>query len=167
MGVQIIVQTGTQKATTSDVLPRIYTQDSLKKIRRLIMCHIVLLMPVLGLGVFWVLPLPIAIPVYLVILAGSLFVYYAMIHAMHCPVQTGVEGMVGDVGDALESLNPRGKVLMHGEIWKAESSDRTKKGDQVEVVGANGLMLQVRRVAPVRDRPPTKNGIRGHFEPLH
>lgn len=120
------------------------------------MCHIVLLMPVLGLGVFWILPLPIAIPVYLVILAGSIFVYYAMIHAMQCPVKTGVEGMVGDVGEVLDRLNPRGKVRVHGEIWKAESSDFSNRGDQVEVIGANGLTLKVRKAVPGESRTVKK-----------
>ena len=59
------------------------------------MCHLVLLMPVIGLAVFFVLPLPIAVLVYLAILGVSILLYKAVIDAMSRRVVTGREAMLG------------------------------------------------------------------------
>jgi len=46
------------------------------------MCHLVLLLPLFGLTVFWLWPPAVAIPVYLVVLAVSAGVYYLTLVAM-------------------------------------------------------------------------------------
>ena len=33
-------------------------------------------------------------------------------------VTTGAEGLVGEIGEAVTALAPRGQVRVHGEIWK-------------------------------------------------
>lgn len=59
---------------------------------------------------------------------------------------TGKEGMIGLVGEAESDLKPVGQVFIRGEIWKAESVEGViKKGEEVEVVGVEGLKLKVRR----------------------
>lgn len=57
---------------------------------------------------------------------------------------TGAEGMVGLLGTALEDLTPEGRVLVHGENWKAKSrAGGIRKGKRVRVVGVDDLMLIV------------------------
>jgi membrane-bound serine protease (ClpP class) len=56
---------------------------------------------------------------------------------------TGREGMVAQRGFARTDLSPRGKVLVHGEIWDAVSEAPVAAGQQVEVVGIDGLLLRV------------------------
>lgn len=56
---------------------------------------------------------------------------------------TGREGMVSERGLARTDLAPRGKVSVHGEIWDAVSEAPVAAGQQVEVVGVDGLLLRV------------------------
>ena len=46
---------------------------------------------------------------------------------------TGVEGLIGEPGVALEPIGPgyRGRVRVHGEIWTAIASERIARGDRV------------------------------------
>jgi len=57
---------------------------------------------------------------------------------------TGRRGLLGEIGEALTAIDPGGKVSVHGEIWKAVSAEKIKKGDKVEVIGVEGMTLRVR-----------------------
>ena len=59
----------------------------------------------------------------------------------------GFEGLIGEVGEVRERLDLKGKVFVHGEVWNAEGSERLLPGDRIEVVGHDGMILKVRRVA--------------------
>jgi membrane-bound serine protease (ClpP class) len=60
---------------------------------------------------------------------------------------TGQDEMVGQVGVVRETLDPRGQVFVHGELWQAESDgDAIPAGSQVRIEQVDGLTL---RVAPV------------------
>jgi membrane-bound serine protease (ClpP class) len=57
---------------------------------------------------------------------------------------TGIEGLVGENGDVIESLKPEGVVRVSGEIWNAESlSGVIEKGSRIRVVKIDGLKLFV------------------------
>jgi membrane-bound serine protease (ClpP class) len=58
---------------------------------------------------------------------------------------TGLEGIVGEAGEALEDLATEGRVFVRGEIWNARSSGHVIKGDPVRVTAAEGLMLTVEK----------------------
>ena len=62
-------------------------------------------------------------------------------------VTTGKQGLVGKVGTTLTPLNLEGQVSVHGEVWKAVSDEKIKKGEKVEVVEVEGLVIKVKRVA--------------------
>ncbi len=60
---------------------------------------------------------------------------------------TGVEGLVGEMGEALNDLNPEGQVLVHGEYWNAESLDGLiTKGTKVKVIEIKYLTIKVRKL---------------------
>ncbi len=59
---------------------------------------------------------------------------------------TGTEGLVGEVGVAISPLHFEGQVNVHGEIWKAMSSEKIKKGEQVIITAVDGLKIEVRRL---------------------
>ncbi len=61
---------------------------------------------------------------------------------------TGIEGLVGSIGIAESDFRPDGQIAVHGEIWSAESGDKIKKGDKVEVIKVDKLTLAVRKVKP-------------------
>jgi membrane-bound serine protease (ClpP class) len=60
---------------------------------------------------------------------------------------TGVEGMIGEEGEALALLQPSGFVRVHGELWTAESVSGTiEPGQKVRVTAMQDLKLYVERV---------------------
>ena len=66
-------------------------------------------------------------------------------HRQHAT--TGREGMIGELGTALTSLAPAGRVQVHGEIWQARSNLPIEPGEPIKVVGVNGLQVQVEKAA--------------------
>ncbi len=60
---------------------------------------------------------------------------------------TGEEGMIGNIGVSLTSLEPgaSGRVTTRGEIWQAVSDESIPEGTPVRVVAVNGLTLSVRK----------------------
>jgi membrane-bound serine protease (ClpP class) len=63
--------------------------------------------------------------------------------------QTGQEELVGQVGVVRRPLDPEGYVLVHGELWRARSTDGpVPVGAPVEVTAVDdGLVLEVRPAA--------------------
>jgi membrane-bound serine protease (ClpP class) len=73
-----------------------------------------------------------------------LFVIGLGLKAQRLKPVTGIEGLVGDIGESLDALNPAGTVWVHGEIWQAELvRGAVGKGEKVRVVGITNLKLQV------------------------
>jgi len=59
---------------------------------------------------------------------------------------TGAEGMIGLVGEVVESFTPGLVIRVSGEYWQAECLDGDiGTGEEVEVVGIERLKLEVRR----------------------
>ncbi len=58
---------------------------------------------------------------------------------------TGVEGMIGEKGDAVTSVHEDGKVFIKGERWNAYSKNMIDEGEKIEVVGIKGLRLEVKK----------------------
>ena len=72
-----------------------------------------------------------------------LFVIGAAIKARKRPVVSGQEEMLHTTGEVLEDFEGRGRVHIHGENWSAESTLPLKRGDRVQVVAVDGLVLHV------------------------
>jgi membrane-bound ClpP family serine protease len=108
------------------------------------MCHIILSFPILALPSFYFFPLPTALPIYLVVLLFTWFVYFKMITAMKAKVQTGNEGMIGEEALVLEDINPKGRVMVWSEIWAATANGkRFHKGQKVVIKHFGGLTAVV------------------------
>ena len=73
------------------------------------------------------------------------FVVYKVAQARRMKVKTGPEQMIGMIGVAISSLDPKGEVKVEGQIWKAESLAGTvRQGELVEILGREGLILRVK-----------------------
>ena len=59
-------------------------------------------------------------------------------------VTTGIEGLVSKRGIARTTLDPSGKVFVHGELWNAVATGPVAEGSPVEVVAVEGMSLRVR-----------------------
>lgn len=73
-----------------------------------------------------------------------LFVLGAGLRAQRSKPATGLETMIGETGESLETLDPTGSVWVHGEIWQAESLTGTiSKNARVRVAQIKNLTLLV------------------------
>jgi len=110
------------------------------------MCHLLLLMPFVSLAVFWFLPFEEAMAIYLAILAVCAFLYWLIWKAIRRPVATGVEGMIGGVGQVIQIGRKTAKIFYKGELWDAESADPITVGDSVEIARVERMTLIVRKI---------------------
>ena len=58
----------------------------------------------------------------------------------------GMEGMIGETGLVKETLNTKGIVLVHGELWDAEATTQVSEGETVRVDLVEGLKIKVTHV---------------------
>lgn len=120
------------------------------------MCHLILLLPVLALALFWLAPLSIAVPAYAAVLILSGGIYFLAVRAMHRPVQIGVEAILHSRGQVQGREGKLFRVHVGSELWNAESKDTLRPGDRVEVLAIDGLRLRVRRISTSSSLPRLK-----------
>ncbi len=105
---------------------------------------------VLVLLVLWVLGIKISLPIIVIIavLLGTFafITHKVIIPSFHRKKITGSEGMMGLEGNVVAPLTPVGLIKVGSEYWKAKSiGGNIPAGEDVEVLGINGLTLEVRR----------------------
>lgn len=68
-----------------------------------------------------------------------------VLRARRWRVATGSEDLVGAVGEVRQRIDPgrKGLVLVTGELWRAVGSEKLSVGQQIRVVGMDGLLLRV------------------------
>ena len=59
---------------------------------------------------------------------------------------TGESGMIGLIAEVKEWEGKKGKVFVHGELWKAESDDSFEPGDETVIHLIKRLVLTVKRL---------------------
>ena len=113
------------------------------------MHHLLLLLPLLALGLFFVWPWQLAIVVFVPVAIISLVGYWKVLQATRRPAATGSKAMIGDQAVVLTVAEGEVEVDYEGEIWRAVSARPLHVGDRVIVEAVDGLTL---RVAPSPDR---------------
>ncbi len=89
---------------------------------------------------------PTAIAVTVPFSAITIFLVSLAVRARRNKVETGAEGMIGELGAAVTGLTPAGKVFVHGEYWDAVSSQPAPQGTRVRVTAVEKLKLTVEPV---------------------
>jgi membrane-bound serine protease (ClpP class) len=75
------------------------------------------------------------------------FIIGAVVRGQRRRVATGAEGLIDRVAVAKTSLEPKGKVLVDGELWKAEiDSGKAEPGEEVTITRVEGLKLFVTKI---------------------
>jgi membrane-bound serine protease (ClpP class) len=75
-----------------------------------------------------------------------LFVVGMGLKAQQARPVSGVDGMIGETGEAIDPLNPSGRVRVHGEIWNAISrSGDIGQGERIRVLQVKDLTLYVEK----------------------
>ena len=91
------------------------------------------------------IPLLVTIVIALLLGAFGFIIQRAVIPTLHKKKITGSEGMIGLNATVIKPLTPVGVVIVCGELWKTKSVDEDiEAGEEVEIVGINGLILIVR-----------------------
>ena len=76
-----------------------------------------------------------------------LFIIGLGLRAQRLKPVTGIEGLIGEIGESVGALNPTGRVRVHGETWNAESNaGNIKQGEKVRVTGIKDLKLYVESI---------------------
>jgi membrane-bound serine protease (ClpP class) len=70
-------------------------------------------------------------------------IVYIAARSMRRPVVTGVQGMIGDHAEVVQSFTGVGRVRYRGELWTAHSSGKLLAGQMARIVKVEGLTLWV------------------------
>jgi membrane-bound serine protease (ClpP class) len=95
--------------------------------------------PVPELRIRWGTALAVALP----FSAITVFLLTIAARARRNKVETGGEGMIGQIGEAVTELVPEGKVFVHGEYWDAVAVCPVAAGARVKVTAIDRLKLTV------------------------
>jgi membrane-bound serine protease (ClpP class) len=83
----------------------------------------------------------------ILIAAFIAFIVGAAVRGQRRRVATGAEGLIGKVAVAKTSLDPKGTVLVEGELWKAVlDSGKVEPGEEVTITKVEGLKLFVTQI---------------------
>lgn len=91
------------------------------------------------------IPLRLLISLSLAVGGITTMLLWLAVRAQTRPVETGGEGLVGEVGTAVTDLQPEGRVFVHGEYWNAVADGPLASGERVRVVRVDRMSLRVER----------------------
>lgn len=70
-------------------------------------------------------------------------------------VSTGVEGMIGEVGEAVAPVAATsGRVRVHGELWAARAEGEIAPGERIRIAAVDGLTLVVEPASRGTEKGP-------------
>jgi len=79
--------------------------------------------------------------------AFILLVGYLVFKSQKKKPTMGLEGLLGEIGEVRVTLDPSGKIFVHGEYWNAEGNEEIAVGTKVRVVGFEGMSLKVEKLS--------------------
>ncbi len=84
-----------------------------------------------------------------VVLVGGFFVIVSTLafRAYRTRPKSGMDGLIGEIGLVKEDIDPEGLIFVHGEYWRAIAGEKIEADEKVEVEGADGLILRVKKAA--------------------
>ncbi len=106
-------------------------------------------MPVLALPIFWLMPLSLALPIYMIIASLTALLHWLIVKAMGRQPETGSESLIGTAAEVVSQFGPANHaqylVRSQGELWSASSPDTITTGETVSIAAVDGIRLVVRR----------------------
>jgi len=73
-------------------------------------------------------------------------VAYSVTRSYLTPQQSGAEGLIGAFGQARSNMSEKkAKVFVTCELWDAISEQAIEAGERIEVLGINGMVLNVHK----------------------
>lgn len=93
---------------------------------------------------FFEVSLSVILSVTLCTAAFFLFIVGKGVAIMKRKPTTGYEGLIGETGVVIDTCNPIGRVMVHGEYWKARATGKMiEQGTQVAVVAVKDMVVTV------------------------
>ena len=115
-------------------------------------CHAVLLLPLVGIPLFWLLPLGYALPINIAAWLATPFLYWAIRRALNKPISNdgflslvGTRAKVVSKSETVSSAKYLVQAQGEGELWSAYSSDVLNIGEWVNIVAIKGIGMVVER----------------------
>ena len=108
------------------------------------MHHLLLLLPLVGLVLFFYLVWQVALLLYVIILIASLALYWKIIKAQRRTPVMGKRAMIGDQAVVVRVEADEVEVEYQGETWRAVSAQPLRNGQNVIIEGVEGLTLRVK-----------------------
>ncbi len=109
------------------------------------MCHLLFVLPVVALVLFFFLPAAqatyLSIPLFLIFFSLT----WVMWKDLRRPVSTGIEGLVGSRAQVVSKTKYGVKVSLKGELWDVVCGDELSVGETVRVTGFERMKLVVHR----------------------
>ncbi len=108
--------------------------------------------PLTGKGVSPVVAAAVTLP----FAAISVFLMRSVLRSRKWKAATGPEEMIGEIGTVVKTVPPAGEgmIRLHGELWRAFSSQAIVEGKSARVLKVEGLRVQV---APTETSTNTRN----------
>lgn len=107
-------------------------------------CHVVPLLPLAGLALFFVLSWPVALGIEVVLAAIAVGIAVPGMRALRQPVVTGREALIGGIAEAASDVEREGLVRYGGELWTATANGvRISRGTRVRIRGVEGVKLVI------------------------
>jgi len=101
----------------------------------------------------------LALPLYGLILIGSLVGYWKGLQAQRQPPMMGTRAMIGNRAMVISAKKGEIEVDYRGEIWRAVSPQVVHRGQQVIIEDVEGLTLRVTPLPqPAEDERPGQRG---------
>jgi membrane-bound serine protease (ClpP class) len=98
--------------------------------------------PIPEMRVHWATALAIGIAFGLI----TAFLLRLVIRARRNKLRMGADALIGETAIVTQPLTPNGQVMLHGELWQAESTTPAQNGDKVRVRALRDLTLLVERI---------------------
>ena len=98
------------------------------------------------LSISWGTAVGVTLPFALI----TVFLLRLAVKSFRYKVATGLESMIGEIGEARTAIHAKGRVFVHSELWNAASAKSIPSGSKVRVLAAKGLALTVEPVEPVQ-----------------
>ena len=90
--------------------------------------------------------IPLIVSFTLVSVVFFIFVMKLFLSSRSAKVVTGIEEMIGSIGEVIESKEKTYLIRCHGEIWSARSEEKLSVGQRVQVIELSGLILKVKPI---------------------
>ncbi len=115
--------------------------------------HAFLFMPLIALLLFFFLPWPYALALYIPIAGVSLLGYWKTLQALRRSPAVGTRAMIGGRADVTGVKGGEIQVRYRGELWRAVSSQALQRGQAVVIEGVDGMTLRVVPLSQPAENP--------------